>query len=236
MSKERKLIYYAVLISFLLTSVLWLVMWMEFAFSVDFGSYGIRPRQLSGLPGIIFSPLIHGDINHLISNSAAFFVLTFVTISSYPKVSMKVLAWLVLLTGIGVWLAGRPSSHIGASGIVYGLVAFLFFMGIFRKDRISIAISLFVTFAYGGLIWGVLPHTPSISWEGHLFGGFAGIICAILYYKVDIPLKQQELIDDEEETDLPYWKYEVEGELKHPDPEEANIRYLFIPKKRTKDD
>ena len=109
-----------------------------------------------------------------------------------------------LFTGFWVWLAARDSSHIGASGLIYGFVCFLFFSGLLRKDTRLMAVSLLVTFLYGSMVWGILPVDQSISWESHLFGSIAGIFCAY-YYRADGPQrpKSQWEIDEEMGIEIP---------------------------------
>ncbi|HDZ58524.1 MAG TPA: rhomboid family intramembrane serine protease, partial [Ignavibacteriales bacterium] len=107
----------------------------------------------------------------------------------YPKVSYRAFIMIYILTDFLVWLFARQVYHIGASGIVYGFVSFLFFSGIFRRDNKSVALALLVTFLYGGLVWGVLPGQEGISWESHLFGAIVGLITAFIFRKVDPPKK-----------------------------------------------
>jgi len=96
----------------------------------------------------------------------------------YWEIAWKAFAYIYLITGIWVWVAARPSYHIGASGVIYGLAFFLFFSGIFRKDPRSLALSLLVSFLYGSMVWGVLPIKEGMSWESHLFGALAGTFIA----------------------------------------------------------
>ena len=175
--------------------VIWMIYISQTTFNIPFAQYGILPRKIAGIAGILSSPLIHADFNHLISNTPALLILSITVIYFYPNSSLKVLSLIYLLTGILVWLLARQVYHIGASGIIYGLLGFLFFSGVFRRDNRSIAIALLVTFIYGGLIWGILPGVKGVSWESHLFGGITGILIAFIYRKED-----------------PYFKYEWEKE------------------------
>jgi membrane associated rhomboid family serine protease len=231
-SSSKKLLLTSLLIPVLFVGVMWIVFGIEHIFNIELYRYGLMPRTWSGLRGILFSPFLHGNLNHIVSNSLPMLILMFALISGYPKVAFRTFLMIYFLSGIWVWIAARPDYHIGASGIIYGLVSFLFFMGLFRKDKKSIALALLVTFLYGSLIWGIFPVDPTISWEGHLLGGIAGIFAAVMYYKVDLP-KRPKL--DDSETGLPYWKYEVEGdikeEFKHPPPEQnqLNVNYSFKP-------
>jgi membrane associated rhomboid family serine protease len=167
---------------------------------------GILPRNISGLIGILTSPFIHGGFSHLISNTAPLVLTGLGIFYFYPKSAYKVFVIVYLGTGILVWLLARGVYHIGASGIIYGFVSFLFFSGIFRKDSRSIALALVVIFLYGGLIWGVLPVEKGVSWESHLFGAVVGAISAFIFRKVDMPKRYDW---EDEETDTPVEKLEV---------------------------
>lgn len=162
-------------------ALLWIVKAIEFSISGDFGDYGILPRKISGAIGIITGPLIHGDINHLFSNTIPLLILGIGVIYFYNKIAFEVIALIYLMTGVWVWIAAREAYHIGASGIVYGMVSFLFFSGVFRKDPKSIAVSLVVTFLLGGMIYGIFPTNDNISWESHLLGSLAGVFCAFYF-------------------------------------------------------
>ncbi len=160
---------------------IWLVFWFEIRFGFDFNEFGVRPREIIGLRGILFSPFIHGDIKHLANNSVPLVVLTMALFYFYHNISWKILLWGLLFTGLLTWLIGRPSNHIGASGIIYMLASFLFFKGVFSKYYRLIALSLIVVFLYGGMLWYVVPIEPGISWEGHLSGLLTGFILSLIY-------------------------------------------------------
>ena len=160
---------------------LWLVYWFEVKNGFNFNYFGIFPRTLKGLRGVLFSPFIHGDIKHLYHNSIPLFVLFFCLLYFYKNVALKVFLYGVLLTGLFTWIIARPSYHIGASGIVYLLFSFIFFSGIIRKNFRLVAVSLMVIFLYGGMVWYVLPVKEGISWEGHLSGFLVGLVFAFVY-------------------------------------------------------
>jgi membrane associated rhomboid family serine protease len=167
---------------------------------------GVYPREFSGLVGILTAPLIHADFSHLISNSFTLFILFFGVIYFYRNSVFQVFIIIYIVDGILVWLTARSSYHIGASGLIYGFASFLFFSGVFRKDKRSIALSLLIVFLYGSLVWGVLPVEPGVSFESHLFGAITGLICAFIFRKNDPPKKyswekEEEEEIDEEETD-----------------------------------
>jgi len=161
---------------------------------------GILPRDGFGLMGIITAPLIHGDFSHLISNTFPIIVLGWIVFFFYPKISFFLFTFVYIITGLLVWLLAREVYHIGASGLVYGFVSFLFFSGIFRRDNKSVALALIITFLYGGLVWGVLPGMKGISWESHLFGAIAGLVAAYIFRKVDPPSKKYDWEDEEEDN------------------------------------
>lgn len=151
--------------------------------------YALMPRQVAGIPGIFTSPLLHGSWGHLISNSLPFLSLTGLMIFFYPRLWKRVLPTLWVGTGLFVWIAGRSYdyvsghtiSHIGASGVVYALAAFLAFSGIFRRDFRAVIVSLVVLFYYGGLVSGIVPGQEGISWESHLLGLVIGALAGWFY-------------------------------------------------------
>lgn len=182
--------------------ILWLVKLFEEFTNIDLAVYGVYPGETFGLYGIIFAPLIHGDFAHLISNSITLFVLMLFLFYAYTNSSFKVFLISYFATNALVWVFGRPSYHIGASGLVYGILAFLFFVGLFRRDPKSIGLSLLVTFLYGGLVWGIFPSDPKISFESHFSGAIIGIICAVLFRKSDpLPEKYDWEIEEDDEDD-----------------------------------
>lgn len=187
-------------------AALWLIHLIAVMFSINLSPFGVLPGSFSGMIGILTSPLIHGSFSHLISNTAPLIILGISIFYFYPKKAYASFLIIYLGTGILVWLLGREVYHIGASGIVYGYVSFLFFNGLFRKDNKSIALSLLVVFMYGGLVWGILPGMKGISWESHFFGAVMGLIAAFIFRKTDPPKKYD--WEDEEES-LPKEKLEI---------------------------
>ncbi|MFO8021867.1 MAG: rhomboid family intramembrane serine protease [Perlabentimonas sp.] len=200
---DSKIFKHSLILPSVFILILWLIAISEYVLNANFHFLGINPRTISGLIGIVLSPFIHGDFNHLLSNSVPLLVMGTGIIYFYRSLSYKVFLIIWLVSGACVWLAGRPSYHIGASGIVYGLAAFLFFSGVIRRDTRLAAISLVVVFLYGSMIWGVFPFWPSVSWEGHLFGGISGAICAVAF-KDNGPKRKVylwEMEDEEEDND-----------------------------------
>jgi len=182
--------------------VMWLVKSTEFLLGTSFAGVGLKPMQWEGLAGILTMPFLHGDWKHLFANTIPLFILAALLFYSYKEIAWKVLILIYLLAGLWLWFLGKPGSvHIGASGVVYGLAAFLFTSGIIRRDTRLMAITLLVTFLYGGLIWGIFPQffpKEKISWEGHLTGLLAGTILAV-YFRKSGP--QRPRYDWEEEED-----------------------------------
>ncbi len=163
---------------------IWIVYFIEIQFKLNFNSFGIYPHTIRGLRGIIFSPFIHGSLKHLFNNTIPLAVLLACLYFFYQKIATKVLLLGILLSGMATWLIGRPSYHIGASGIIYLLVSFVFFSGVFRKYYRLIAVSLIVVFLYGSLVWYIFPTEESISWEGHLSGFLIGLLFAFIFKNV----------------------------------------------------
>lgn len=154
---------------------MWFVFWIQIKFDLRFYEYGIYPRTLSGLSGVFLSPFIHGNLEHLYNNSIPLLLLIAALRFFYRKHALKVLIFGVLISGLLTWLFARPSYHIGASGLVYVLVSFIFFKGIMTKYYRLVALSLMIVFVYGSLVWYVFPDVKEgISWEGHLAGFFVG--------------------------------------------------------------
>ena len=159
-------------------------------YQIRLSHLGIYPREIKGLIGILSGVFIHGDWKHLFNNSVPLLVLGTALYYFYNSLANKVWIYSIIYSGILVWLGGRPAFHIGASGLVYALAAFLFFSGFIRKHRNLMALSMSVVFLYGGLVWGIFPSDEHISWEGHLFGALNGLIWAI-YYKDEGPQRKK---------------------------------------------
>lgn len=176
---------------------IWLIYWVEITFGYNFNTYGILPREIKGLRGVLFSPFIHSDASHLSSNSIPLLVLLASLFYFYRKIAHKVLIYGILLSGLFCWIIARDSYHIGASGVIYLLFSFIFFSGIIRKHYRLIALSLVVIFLYGGMIWFILPTEDRISWEGHLSGFLIGLLFAFLYRKKGIIKEQYQFSETE---------------------------------------
>jgi membrane associated rhomboid family serine protease len=162
--------------------VLWVVEIVDSAMNGRLDGYGIRPRSLSGLEGLPFAPFLHAGFGHLLSNSVVFAVLGVI---AYAAVSLGRFLSLIVLTalssGLGAWLFGEPNTLvIGSSGVVFGLLGFLLFRGLAERSPGTITVSIMMLLVYGGTISGVLPGSPFVSWQAHLFGFIGGAGAAFL--------------------------------------------------------
>ena len=192
----------AVKIALGFVALIWLIDILNWALDLELERFGVRPRQFAGLPGILLAPLLHGGPVHLIANSLPLLVLGTVMLHLYPNSALKVIPAVYLGPGIAVWLFAGGSVHVGSSGLVYGLVSYIFVAGVIRLDRRAIAASLLVSFLYGSLVWGVLPIKPGVSWETHLAAALIGLALAIALRRLDLP---------------PLKRYAWEGETDEPE-------------------
>ena len=186
-------------------ALIWLIQVLNWALDLDLGRFGVRPREFAGLPGILLAPLLHGGFAHLLTNTLPLLVLGTGMLYLYPNSALKVIPAVYLGPGIAVWLFARASSaHLGASGLIYGLVSYIFVAGVIRRDRRAIAASLLVAFLYGSTVWGVLPIKPGVSWETHLAAAMIGVALAIALRHLDIPpRKRYDWEDEADETREP---------------------------------
>ncbi|MBK9284569.1 MAG: rhomboid family intramembrane serine protease [Sphingobacteriaceae bacterium] len=173
---------------FLFLLLIWIVFFIQTSYRFNFVKWGVLPRETQGLPGIFTSVFIHGDLDHILSNSFPIFILGLMLFFFYSKIARQVFVWIWLISGIWLWIGGRnnpdyPIYHVGASTLIYGLATFLFFSGIFRKHLRLMVVSALVVFLYGSIMWGIFPLKQEISWEGHLFGAIAGLLVAFNFRK-----------------------------------------------------
>jgi membrane associated rhomboid family serine protease len=208
---EKKRFYLSLFIPFIFVLLLWIIHLTSYLFDLDFSHLGVYPLHVKGIPGIFLSPLIHGNFEHLISNSLPLLVLGTMLFYFYPTSAFKVFVLIYFVTGIWVWFGARPAFHIGSSGIVYGLASFIFTCGALLRNIRLMAVSLLVVFLYGSLIWGLFPIDWRISWESHLSGFVLGIVLAFIYKNENYyPENEPEWMNEEEkeETDneIPYWQ------------------------------
>jgi len=170
----------------IITAALWVVHVLDWIIPIHLKSFGIIPRTFKGLIGIVFSPFLHANIFHLIVNTVPLLVLCILLVIFYEKIALSVIGTVVVVGGGLVWLLGRSAIHIGASGVIYGIAAFLIAYGIMKKNIISIIVSAFVIFFYGGsMLTGLLPMRGFVSWESHLFSAVAGIFAAYILNRLD---------------------------------------------------
>jgi membrane associated rhomboid family serine protease len=207
MKFEIKQIFYALFFPAIFIILLWLIWILEEGLGCNWYYLGINPRTAEGLWGIITSPLVHGGIKHLYSNTIPLLFLLWCLLYFYKDLGYLVFPTLWILSGIFTWCLGRDSWHIGASGLIYSIAFFLFFSGIFRRYIPLMAVSLIVVFLYGSTIWNMFPVAelvdPTVSWEGHLSGGISGLICAIIFRKKGPQKPEPEEEEDEEDTSFP---------------------------------
>ncbi len=161
------------------TFLLWVVFSIQFILHLDLSFLGILPRNTHGLIGIVTAPFIHGNSLHILSNTIPLLFLGWALFYFYEPIAKRVFLISYFGTNILVWLFARPSLHIGASGLIYGIALFLISYGIFKKDFKALLISIIVIFFYGSLVYGILPYQPGISWESHLFGALVGMLTAL---------------------------------------------------------
>jgi membrane associated rhomboid family serine protease len=167
---------------------------------IDTALLGVRPHEWAGLLGIVTAPLVHADWAHLFGNSLPLVVLGIAMLHLYPRSSRIVLPAVYFGPGVAVWLFARGGSHIGASGIVYGMFAYVLCAGLMRRDRRAIATSLLVCFLYGAMVWGVLPLEMHTSWETHLAAAAIGAVLAFGLRDRDVPMRKRYSWEDEVET------------------------------------
>jgi membrane associated rhomboid family serine protease len=210
-TEQKQRMRQSILIALLFTMFLWLVKLLEFVFGFSLVEFGIYPRTISGLIGIFFSPIIHSSFEHIIANSMPCLLLVTAIFYGYPKSLKFVLPLIYLGTGVCVWLFGRQYFHIGASGLTFGMMFFIFVIGILRRDKQAIALSLIVFFLYGGMLGGLLPVEEKISFETHIFGAAIGFMSAFVYKDLDAaPPRKIYSWEYEEAVDL---EWDDENEL-----------------------
>ena len=196
---EKRIVRHSLFVSGSFIVILWLTKLFEVEFDLDFSTLGVLPHDVTGLRGIILSPLIHANFKHLIANTIPLFILAFSLFFFYRKSAYTIFFLIYLFSGVFVWLGGREALHIGASGLIYGLAAFLFLSGIISFNIRLLTISMIVALVYGGMFWGIFPLKPEISWESHLWGGVSGFGLAFFYRKsAPVALREEETEDIED--------------------------------------
>jgi len=163
-----------------LVVLIWVIEFINSYFGHALNAFGIYPREISTLPGIVLWPFLHGSFQHLGMNTTPLLFMGFFVALRGSWIFTKTTLLILIIGGIGVWCFGRSAYHIGASGLVFGYFGFLVTIGIYERSISSLAIASITLFYYGGLILGILPTSSFVSWEGHLFGLVAGILSARL--------------------------------------------------------
>ena len=217
MKRDIQRIMLATAVPLFLIFILFLLKIVEVGMDWDFSHMGIYPLEKRGITGILTHPLIHSGFSHLLANTLPLFFLSWCLFYFYRGIAGLIFMIIWIGAGLLTFIIGKPGWHIGASGIIYGLAFFLFFSGLLRKHVPLIAISLLITFLYGGLVWNMFPQfaKETTSWEGHLSGAITGTLCSIAFMKYGPqrpePFADEEDIDEkeeeassEEETKQPY--------------------------------
>ena len=233
---DKKLLLGSTIVPTILVVIMWLVKMTEEVFHLDFSFLGIKPLSSEGIPGIFLFHFIHGDWEHLFANTIPILVLGSALYYFYRPLANKILLILIFSTGLLTWCGARSGTHIGASGLVYGLTFFLMLSGFIRRNKRLIIISLIVVFLYGSLVWGLYPKYAienNISWEGHLSGFVMGIVLAF-FYKGEVWYEDEdgdenenenededENEDENEDGEKPYW------DVPEPDKDDLTVRYRF---------
>ncbi len=199
--KKTKNLFKILFVPMMFLLIMWTTHLFQFVFNISFIKLGVLPKTYIGLKGVFLSPFIHKDWSHLINNSYPILVLGTLLFYSYKKIAYRIFFLLFIFSGVLLWMIGRQSFHIGASGIIYSLASFLFFSGIIRKNPPLTAISLVVLFLYGSMIWGLFPINKFSSWEGHLSGFITGLIISILF-REDGPKRKKYQWEIDEENEL----------------------------------
>ena len=233
MNQDRKKFFGSIAIPALLVTLMWVVKVAEMAFSIELSLFGLIPQTTHGLLGILTMPFLHGDWEHLLTNTVPVLVLGTALYYCYPTLANRVMLISWLGSGLLTWCIGSPNSlHVGASGLIYALNLFLIVSGFIRGNRQLIVISLIMVFLYGSFIWGMIPalaKPQNISWEGHLGGAIVGVLLALIFKK-EGPQKEEHHWDDEDDSDndddsnsgeKPYW------DVPTPTDDELTIQYRF---------
>lgn len=189
---EKKRFFIALFVPAIFLVIIWVIYFFNNFFNLDIVKFGLYPLKSRGLVGILTSSFIHVEFNHIISNTIPFIILGTILFYFYPDVAFKIFVILLIIPNTIVWIIGRPAYHIGCSGIIYGLISYIFFCGVFTKRIALLSISLLVVFLYGSIIWAIFPIDLTLSWESHLSGFITGFILASIFknkyvYKENLP-------------------------------------------------
>lgn len=228
-NQELKSIKNSILIPLFMVFAMLMLRLFDSFLNTSFSDYGIIPRTVNGLIGIITSPFLHANFSHLFSNLFPFFFLLSLLIYFYRKIALVVFIQLYLVTGILVWISARDGNHIGASSLIYGLASFLALIGLLRRDIKSMALAFLVIFLYGSLVWGAFPSffpDKNISWESHLWGMITGFVLAYFYRKSGVTEAANENNDDDDDENTEeYW--EIDQEQPSPENQTPKVNYYY---------
>jgi membrane associated rhomboid family serine protease len=247
--KEKLKIDFHIIFPFVLTLILWAVFYFDVSKKLSLADYGVWPRSLKGIPGIISHFFVHGNFLHILSNTLSLLVLSLFLFTGYKEIAFKVFLWMIPLTGMLLWLIGRSHEekteivHIGASGVIFSLFGFLLVSGLIRKNKMMMALSALVIFLYGYMVWGIFPLEKQVSWDGHLSGLIAGIFLAAVFRKQG-PQPDKFELDTEEEDELDklpaeekYWLKDDQTLPQKEIPKESNdqifIKYHYRDEKKS---
>jgi membrane associated rhomboid family serine protease len=196
------------------TGLIWLIWSLGELLDLELYRFGVYPGSYEHITGVLTAPLIHGSLAHITSNTLPLLVMLALLFYAYPRSSLVVLIVLYLGSGLIVWVIGRHAWHYGASGMTHGLMFFLFVIGILRRDALAAAFAMIVFFLYGGMVWGIFPRDPEISFEYHLAGAILGILMAFLLRNYDrrLPEKRYDWEGEDDEDGI------IGDEWKSPDP------------------
>ncbi len=233
----QKKLYAISILPLCFVAILWFIFLIGYHNNINLVKFGVLPRETNGLLGIITSIFIHGDLEHIASNSLPIIVLGMLLFFFYKKIAKQTFLWIWLISGAWLWIGGRnspnyPIYHIGASTLIYGLATFLFFSGVFRKHLRLMVVSALVVFLYGSIMWGIFPFKSEISWEGHLFGALAGLLVAFNYRK-EGPQKREHVWQEEDEEEVENNTPVLENEDLTTPNNNVTINYIY---KKTEED
>ncbi len=212
--------------------VIWIIFLFQQHSTFNFAKLGVLPREFKGSLGILTSIFVHGDLDHIISNSFPILILGMLLFFFYKKIAKPAFLWIWLISGVWLWIGGRNNSdypiyHIGASTLIYGLATFLFFSGVFRKHLRLMVVSALVVFLYGSIMWGIFPLKSEMSWEGHLFGSLAGVLVAFNYRKEGPQQKVYHWPEEDESIDFEEENNVAEEKIESDSIPEIKINYIY---------
>lgn len=216
---ERDRLFYAFWATGVFLVAIWSVYGLNELMDLGWRQFGVHPGDPTHWTGILTYPFLHGDLEHLWNNTATFFTLNTLLFYFYRSIALRIWLLLYVVSGVGLFYLGEGGNHIGASGIIYGLAAFLFLSGLIRHAENLMRVSLLVAFLYGGMVWWMLPIEEGISWEGHLSGAVTGALLA-LAYRSRGPVDDEEFFPEDQTAPLPRW-----WAVHHPDDPEVIAQF-----------